>query len=160
MVRGHPKIEPNIPHPSLHSHRYCQANTDRRRSCTKGGPRWEARWRCFGEADRLAVRRQKSGCQETLAAAPQRLPLCLANSHLAVQAVGLAVLVRVAGPVARDFVARELKIHFPFQGQTILHFESLKRSRNVVLSGVVRGTLTGEVVEYISRQPRRQNTSA
>ena len=40
--------------------------------------------------------------------------MCRANSHPAVQAVELAVLLRSAGPVARK--ARELKVHFPFPG--------------------------------------------
>ena len=38
----------------------------------------------------------------------------------------------------------------------LLHFESLKGSRNVVLSDVVRGGFLGEVVEHILRQPRSQ----
>ena len=38
----------------------------------------------------------------------------------------------------------------------LLHFESLKRSRNVVLGNVVRGIFLGEIVEHILRQPRWQ----
>ena len=124
-----------------------------------------------------------------------------AISHPAVQEVGLAVLVRVAGPAAQFFVAIELKVHFPFPrwpresrplhlvhhrdgpsstlnrespvhcisyihhrddpsstpnrlvSRTLLHFESLKKSRNVVLGDVVRGEFPGDVVEHILRQP-------
>ena len=57
-----------------------------------------------------------AGCQKSLAVAARKLPLCRANRHPAVQAVGLAVLVRSAGPVAQTFVARKLKVHFPFPG--------------------------------------------
>ena len=38
----------------------------------------------------------------------------------------------------------------------LLHFESLRRSQNVVLSDVVRGGLLGEIVEHVLRQPRWQ----
>ena len=38
----------------------------------------------------------------------------------------------------------------------VLHFESLKRSRDVVLSDVVRGGFLGEIVGHILRQPRWQ----
>ena len=38
----------------------------------------------------------------------------------------------------------------------LLHFESLKRSRNVVLSDVVRGGFLGDVVEHVLRRCRWQ----
>ena len=38
----------------------------------------------------------------------------------------------------------------------LLQFESLKRSRNGVLSDVVRGGFPGEIVELVMRQPRWQ----
>ena len=38
-----------------------------------------------------------------------------------------------------------------------LHFESLKRSRDVVLTDVVRGAFPGEVVEHVVRPPRWRN---
>ena len=106
-----------------------------------------------------------TGRQESLAAAPGIFPLCSANSHPAMQAVGLAVLIRSADPVAQYLVAKMLEVHFPLPGRSretrpvhlvhhrdeptstanrlvsgdLLHFESLKRNRNVVLSDVVRG---------------------
>ena len=43
--------------------------------------------------------------QETLAVAPRKFSLCSTNSHPAVQTVGLAVLIRSAGPVAPYLVA-------------------------------------------------------
>ena len=57
-------------------------------------------------------------CQETIAAPPRKLLLCRTNSYPTVQqAVSLAVLVRGAGPVAQDTVARELMVHFPYPGR-------------------------------------------
>ena len=53
-----------------------------------------------------------AGLQETLAVTPRKFPLCSTNSHPAVQAVGLAVLIRSAGQVARYLVARGLEVHF------------------------------------------------
>ena len=41
-----------------------------------------------------------AGCQKPFAVTPSKLPLCRADPHSAVQAVGLPVLVRGAGPVA------------------------------------------------------------
>ena len=122
-----------------------------------------------------------AGRQKTLAATPRELPLCSASSHPAVQTVGLAALVRSAGCVAQNMVARELEVHFPLPGRSresrpvrlvhhrddltssanrlvsgdLLHFESLKkRRRNIVLSDVARGGFLGEVVEHLLRQPR------
>ena len=109
-----------------------------------------------------------AGRHKPLAVTPRKLSLCRAHSHPAVQAVGLAVLVRGAGPVAQNFVARKLKVHFPFPGWTgwsclvrlvhhrdddtstsnrfvsgnLFHVESLKRGRNVVLGDVVRGGIS------------------
>ena len=57
-----------------------------------------------------------AGCPKPLALTPKKLPWGLANSHPAAHAVGLAVVVRGAGPVAQTFVARELKAHFSFPG--------------------------------------------
>ena len=102
--------------------------------------------------------------QKSLAVVPRKFPLCSTNSHPAVQAVGLAVWVRGASPVAQYVVAKKLEAHFPLPGQSreirqvrlvhhcdnptsttnrlvsgnLLHFESLKRSRNIVLIDVVR----------------------
>ena len=55
-----------------------------------------------------------AGCQKSLAVTPRKFPLCAADSHPAVQAVGLAVLVRGAGSVAQNFVATKLEVQFPF----------------------------------------------
>ena len=55
-----------------------------------------------------------TGCQQPLTVTPRKLPLCRADSHPAVQVSGLAALVRGAGPVAPMFVARKLKVRFPF----------------------------------------------
>ena len=105
-----------------------------------------------------------AGRQETLAVTLLKFPLCSSNSHQAVQTVGSTVLIRSAGPVVQYLVARELEVHFPLPGRSretrsvrlvhhrddpasttnrlvsgdIFHFESLKRSRNVVSSNVVR----------------------
>ena len=94
----------------------------------------------------------------------------------------MAVLVRDAGPVAQNIVARKLKVHFPFSGWTgepypvrLVHHRddatwtsnrflsgnrfrsgSLERVGNVVLEYVVRGKFRGKVVEYVLRQPRWQ----
>ena len=51
--------------------------------------------------------------QESLAVVPRKFPLCSTNSHLAVQTVGLAVLIRSACPVAQYLVAKKLEVHFP-----------------------------------------------
>ena len=50
-----------------------------------------------------------AGCQKPLAVTPRKLPMCLADSHSAVQAFRLAVLVRGAGSVAQTRVAKKLK---------------------------------------------------
>ena len=54
--------------------------------------------------------------QESLAVVAKKFPLCTVNSQPAVQAVGLAVLVRIAHPVAQYLVAKKLEVHFPFPG--------------------------------------------
>ena len=87
------------------------------------------------------------------------------------------MLIRSTGPVAQHLVVRELEVRFPLPGRSrearlvrlvhdrddpssiamrlvsgeLLHFEYLKRSRNVVLSDVLRGRLLGEVVEHVLR---------
>ena len=99
-----------------------------------------------------------AGNQETIAVTPGKFPLCSTNSHSAVSTVGLAVLIRSAGPVAQYIVARELEVYFPLPGRSretrpvrfvhhrydpistanrlvpgdFLHFKSLKRGPNVV----------------------------
>ena len=120
--------------------------------------------------------------QNSLTVVARKFPSCSKNSHPAVQAVGVAVLVRSAHPVARYLVAKTLEVHFPLPGRSRetrpvslvhhrddptstanrmvsgdrLHFESMKRSRNIVLSYVVRGGLLGELVEHVLRQTRWQ----
>ena len=90
------------------------------------------------------------------------------------------VLVRGADPVSQTLVAREQEIHAPLPRRprdyrpmrlvhhcdsptstadglvpgALFHFELLKRSRSVVLSGVVGGEFRAEVVEHILRQTR------
>ena len=87
-----------------------------------------------------------------------------------------------AGPVAKLFVARKLKAHFPFPGPmgcscpvrlvhhrddatstsnrlvsgSRFHFEWLMGGRSVVLGDVARGGFLGEVVKHVLRQARRQ----
>ena len=123
-----------------------------------------------------------AGRQETLAVTPRNVPSCSTNSHPAVQTVRLAVLIQRAGPVAQYFVTRELEVHFPRPGRSretrpvrlvyqrddptltsnrlvsgfLLHVESLKRSRNVVLRNVVPGGGRGEIDKHILRRPRWQ----
>ena len=124
-----------------------------------------------------------AGRQESLTVTPRKFPLCSANSHPAVQKVGLTVLIRSAGPVAQYLVTRGLVVNLPLPGRSkeidpvrlvqhrdeltsttasrlvsgnLLQFESLKRSRNGVLSDVVRGGFPGEIVELVMRQPRWQ----
>ena len=103
-----------------------------------------------------------------------------------VQAVGLAVLIRSARPVAQYLVAKKLEVHFPRPGRSretrpvrlvhhrddptstanrlvsddLLHFEVLKRSRTIVVSDVVQGGFLREIVEDELRLPRWQNTLA
>ena len=67
----------------------------------------------FGTRNTAVVRRQ-----ESLAVTPTTFPLCSVNSHPAVQTVGLAVLIRTAGPVAQYRVTRELEVHFPLPGRS------------------------------------------
>ena len=55
--------------------------------------------------------------QETLSVVPGELTLCRTNPHPAVKAVGLAVLVRSAGPITQNVGARELEVHFPLPGR-------------------------------------------
>ena len=81
------------------------------------------------------------------------------------------VLVRSAGPITQNVGARELEVHFPLPrwfeesrpmrlvqhrdefnsppdrlvADDLLHFESLKGSRNVVLSDVVRRGFVGKL---------------
>ena len=59
-----------------------------------------------------------AGREETLAVTPRKFPLCTTNSHLALQTVGLAVLIRSTGPVSQNLVERELGVHFPLPGRS------------------------------------------
>ena len=59
-----------------------------------------------------------TGRQESLAVAPRKFPLCSTNARPAVQAVGLAVLIQSAGPVARYVVAKNLEVHFSLPGRS------------------------------------------
>ena len=86
-----------------------------------------------------------------------------------------------ARPVAQYLVAKKLEVGFPLPGRSgrarpvrlghhrddptstanrlvsgDLHFESLKRSPNVVLGDVVRGGFLGEVADQVLRQTRWQ----
>ena len=117
--------------------------------------------------------------QKSLAVVPRKFPLCSTNSHPAVQAVGLAVLVRSARPVAQYLVAKKLEVHFPLPGRSretrpvrlvhhrddptstanrlvsgdLLHFESSKRGRNVVLSDVIRGGFLEKLLNTYCANP-------
>lgn len=123
-----------------------------------------------------------AGCLKTLALTARTNPSGSAHSHLAVVlAAGLALLVRSADQEEQDVVARALEAHLPFRGWAIesrptclayhrddpasianrlvfrdlLHFGALYRSRNVVLSGLLRRGFLGEIIEHVLRQPRR-----
>ena len=43
--------------------------------------------------------------------------MCRPDPHSAVQAVGLAVLVRGSGPITQDVGAEEVKVHFLLRGR-------------------------------------------
>ena len=127
-----------------------------------------------------------AGRQETFAVTARKFPLCSTSFHPTVQTAGLAVLIRSAGPVAQCLVVREREVHFPLSGRSreacpvrlvhhrddptstanrlvsgdLVHFECLKRSRNVVLSVVVRGGFLGKIVEHIFSSTPLTNTSA
>ena len=58
-----------------------------------------------------------TGRQESLAVALRKLSLCSTNSDPAVQAVGLAVLIRNVGPVAQHIVEEKLEVLFPLPGR-------------------------------------------
>ena len=103
-----------------------------------------------------------AGCQETLAVdTPRKFPLCRAYSHLAAEAVGLALL---SFGVPAQYLAQQnrsesaedqfpiattrriLLVHYcdnptsnpnRLVSGSLLHFESLKRGRNVVSSDMV-----------------------
>ena len=83
---------------------------------TKSGLRWEAPWRCNGEASLPAELRRCGRTPGNACRYSEKLPVVVQNqfaSDPAVQqAVGLAVLIRSAGSVAKDVVARELEAHF------------------------------------------------
>ena len=97
-----------------------------------------------------------AGRQETLAVTPRKFPLCDTNSHTAVRTAALAALIRSAGLVAQNIVARELEAHLLLPGRSREAFQCVSyviamtpprpRSRNVVLSDVVRGGVIGKVV--------------
>ena len=89
------------------------------------------------------------------------------------------MLIRSVDLVTQYIVAKELEVYFPLPGRSretrpvrlvhshddptstanrlvsgdLRHFESLKRSRNVVLGDMVRGGVLGEVADHILRQP-------
>ena len=56
--------------------------------------------------------------QESLAVFPRKFPLCSTNSHPAVQATGLAVLVRSSRPVSQYFVVKKMEVHSPLPGRS------------------------------------------
>ena len=56
-------------------------------------------------------------CQETFPVVSGKLTLYQTNAHPAVKAVGLAVLVRIAGPITQNVGARELEVHFLLPGR-------------------------------------------
>ena len=92
------------------------------------------------------------------------------------------MLIRSASPVAQYLAAEKLEVHFPLPGRSratrpvrlvhhrddptstanqvmpgdLLHFEPLKRSRNVVVSDVERGGFLGQIIQHIFRQLSRQ----
>ena len=98
-----------------------------------------------------------AGRQETLAGTPRKFPLFTTNSYPAIRTVGLAVMIQSSCPMAQYHVVRELEVHSSLPGRSretcpvrlvhhrhdptstanrlvsgdLLHFESLKRSRNV-----------------------------
>ena len=84
-------LAPNVG--SLGEHRVALAATPRRA--------WDAR----------VARRQK-----TFTFVPGKLAQCHSNAHPVVKAVGLAVLVRSAGPKTQNASARELEVHFRLPG--------------------------------------------
>ena len=55
-----------------------------------------------------------TGRQETLTVTQRKFLLCSTSSHPAVQTVSLAVLIRIAGPVAQYL---EVEVHFPLPGR-------------------------------------------
>ena len=55
--------------------------------------------------------------QSTRAVVSRKLTLYRANAHLAVTAVGLAVLVRRAGLKTERMGPRQLEVHFPLPGR-------------------------------------------
>ena len=115
--------------------------------------------------------------QKSLAVVPRKFPLCSTNSHVTAPAVGLAVLVRSTRSVAQYLVAKKVEVYIPLPGRSretrplrfvphgddptstanrlgsgdLLHLESLKKSRNVVPSDVVRGGFLGQPVEHALR---------
>ena len=52
-------------------------------------------------------------CLETFLVVAGGLEVCRSDPHSAVQAVGLAVLVRGSGPRTQDVGAGEVKVHLP-----------------------------------------------
>ena len=54
----------------------------------------------------------------SLAVVPRQFPLCSTNSHPAVHAVGLAVLVRSVRPAAQYRVPKKLEVHFLLPGRS------------------------------------------
>ena len=54
---------------------------------------------------------------ETFPVVEGELALCHPDSHSAVEAVGLAVLVRVSGPITQYVGAGEVEVPFPLPGK-------------------------------------------
>ena len=54
---------------------------------------------------------------ETFPVVAGELALCRPDPHSAVEAVGLAVLVRGAGPITQGVGAGEVEVHFPLSGR-------------------------------------------
>ena len=53
---------------------------------------------------------------QTFSVVPGEVALCRTNPHPAVKVVGLAVLVRSAGPITQTEGAGEVEVHFPLPG--------------------------------------------
>ena len=113
-----------------------------------------------------------------------KFPTGGADPHVAVEAIGLAVLVRGASPVLQDVVLRVLKIRFPFPGGTsktfpvglvenredtttaayglvagdLVDLETLHCGGDVVLGDVVRRRFRGVAVEDVLGKPSRKKT--
>ena len=118
--------------------------------------------------------------QTSLVVVPRKFPLYSTNSYPVVQAVGLSVLVKSSRPVVQYLMAKKLDVYFPLPVRSretrpvrlVHHFDyassianrsmscdllplkALKKSRNVVLSELVRRGFVGEIAEHILLQSR------